>query len=77
MSTFPLAVPRPVHPTGIWNWLTTVDHKRIGILYGVTAFIMFLSGGVEATLMRIQLSGPELDIVSAAVFTPIFLRVRV
>ena len=72
MSTFPLAVPRPVHPTGIWNWLTTVDHKRIGILYGVTAFIMFLSGGVEATLMRIQLSGPELDIVSAAVFNQLF-----
>lgn len=72
MSTFPLAIPRPVHPTGIWGWITTIDHKRIGILYGVTAFIMFLTGGIEAVLMRIQLAGPELDIVSAAVFNQLF-----
>ena len=72
MSTFPISIPRPVHPTGIWNWITTIDHKRIGILYGVTAFIMFLSGGVEATLMRLQLAGPELDIVSAAVYNQLF-----
>ena len=31
----------------IWSWVTTVDHKRIGILYGVTAFIMFLVAGIE------------------------------
>ena len=49
MSTLVLPIPRrPAHPTGVWGWLTTVDHKRIGILYGVTAFILFLSGGVEA-----------------------------
>jgi cytochrome c oxidase subunit I len=29
-------------PTGFWSWVTTVDHKRIGILYGTTAFIFFL-----------------------------------
>jgi len=72
VSTFPISIPRPVHPTGIWGWFTTVDHKRIGILYGVTAFIMFLTGGVEAILMRVQLAGPELDIVSAAVFNQLF-----
>ena len=72
MSTFPISIPRPVHPTGIWNWITTIDHKRIGILYGITAFIMFLSGGIEATLMRVQLAGPEMDIVSAAVYNQLF-----
>jgi len=72
VSTFPISIPRPVHPTGIWNWMTTIDHKRIGILYGITAFIMFLSGGIEATLMRVQLAGPELDIVSAAVYNQLF-----
>ncbi len=36
----------PYH--GIWSWLSTVDHKKIGILYGVAAFIFFLAGGVEA-----------------------------
>jgi len=52
--------------------MTTIDHKRIGILYGITAFIMFLSGGIEATLMRVQLAGPEMDIVSAAVYNQLF-----
>jgi len=72
VSTFPLAIPRPVHPTGLWNWLTTIDHKKIGILYGVTAFIMFITGGIEATLMRIQLAGPEQDIVSAGTYNQLF-----
>jgi len=72
VSTFPISIPRPVHPTGVWGWITTIDHKRIGILYGITAFIMFISGGIEATLMRIQLAGPELDIVSAAVYNQLF-----
>ena len=41
--------------TGLWSWLTTVDHKRIGILYGATAFFFFLLGGLEALIIRIQL----------------------
>ena len=77
MTTFPIpisipSIARPVNPTGIWGWLTTIDHKRIGILYGITAFILFLSGGIEATLMRLQLAGPELDIVSAEVYNQLF-----
>jgi cytochrome c oxidase subunit 1 len=77
MTFFPIqisipSIPRPVKPTGLWSWLTTIDHKRIGILYGVTAFILFLSGGIEATLMRLQLSGPELDLVSAEVYNQLF-----
>ena len=46
-------------PTGLWSWITTVDHKRIGILYGTTAFIFFLMGGIEALLLRIQLGSPN------------------
>ena len=42
----------------LWSWITTVDHKRIGILYGVTAFIFFLIGGIEALIMRLQLARP-------------------
>ena len=34
----------------IWSWIATVDHKRIGVLYGITAFIFFLVGGVLALL---------------------------
>ena len=47
--------------TGLWSWITTVDHKRIGILYGATAFLFFLMGGIEALIIRLQLSGPEQD----------------
>src|SRR6059036_3401637 len=39
----------------IWNWIATVDHKKIGVLYGVTAFIFFLIGGLEALIIRTQL----------------------
>jgi len=77
LSSLPISVPnikisRPINPTGIWSWLTTVDHKRIGIMYGITAFALFLSGGIEATIMRLQLAGPELNIVSAAIYNQLF-----
>ncbi len=72
MTSIPLSIPRPTHPTGVWSWITTIDHKRIGILYGVTAFVLFLSGGLEALLMRLQLAGADQDIVSAEVFNQLF-----
>jgi cytochrome c oxidase subunit I len=40
---------------GVTSWLTTTDHKRIGIMYIVTTFLFFLLGGVEALLIRTQL----------------------
>ncbi len=58
--------------TGLWSWVTTVDHKRIGILYGVSAFAFFLIGGVEALLIRAQLARPGLDVVSAQAFNALF-----
>ena len=58
--------------TGVWSWITTVDHKRIGILYGVTAFIFFLMGGIEALIMRAQLARPDNDLVSAQTFNELF-----
>ena len=72
MTTIPLSIPRPTHPTGVWSWLTTIDHKRIGILYGVTAVVLFLTGGIEAMIMRLQLSAADQDIVSAEVFNQLF-----
>ncbi|MEX2226357.1 MAG: cytochrome c oxidase subunit I [Dehalococcoidia bacterium] len=45
--------------SGLWSWLTTVDHKRIGILYCVSALVFFLVGGIEALLIRIQLAQPN------------------
>jgi cytochrome c oxidase subunit 1 len=56
----------------VWSWLTTVDHKRIGILYGVTAFVFLLLGGLEALLIRTQLLRPNLAVVSAQTYNALF-----
>jgi cytochrome c oxidase subunit 1 len=61
-----------VEPTGLWSWLTTVDHKRIGILYGTTAFIFFLMGGIEALLLRIQLGSPNNTFLSPETYNQLF-----
>jgi len=54
------------------EWVTTVDHKRIGSLYIVYALIFLGVGGVEASLMRIQLSRPLNDFVSPQTFNRLF-----
>src|SRR5215469_182614 len=54
------------------EWVTTVDHKRLGIMYILYGLMFFLIGGVEATIMRIQLSGPHKDFVSPQVFNRMF-----
>src|SRR5688500_2453771 len=58
--------------TGLWDWLTTVDHKKIGILYAVTALIFLLVAGLEAMLIRIQLARPENDFLSPETYNQIF-----
>jgi len=45
--------------SGVLGWLSSVDHKSIGIRYIVTAFIFLLMGGVEALVMRVQLARPD------------------
>ncbi len=46
-------------PKGWLAWLTTTDHKKIGIMYFVATFVFFILGGVEALLMRLQLATPD------------------
>src|SRR5687768_1702971 len=57
---------------GVWSWLTTVDHKRIGLLYLYTALAFFLIGGLEAILLRIQLQGPNSQFISAEMYNQLF-----
>ncbi|HJS47599.1 MAG TPA: cytochrome c oxidase subunit I [Gemmatimonadales bacterium] len=65
--------PAPAHPkTGVWSWITTVDHKRIGILYGVSAFAFFLIGGLEALLLRIQLGTADNTFLSPELYNQLF-----
>jgi len=70
-APLPEAVPQ-TGESGIWSWITTVDHKRIGILYGVTAFLFFLLGGVEALFIRAQLMQPGLEVVGGATYNGLF-----
>ncbi len=58
--------------TGVWSWIMTVDHKRIGILYGATAFGFFLIGGIEALLIRLQLARPDNAVVSPETYNRLF-----
>ncbi|HVZ77612.1 MAG TPA: cytochrome c oxidase subunit I [Gemmatimonadaceae bacterium] len=58
--------------TGLWSWLTTVDHKRIGTLYLYTALAFFLLGGLEAEFIRAQLMHPNGTVVSADTFNALF-----
>jgi cytochrome c oxidase subunit 1 len=50
-------------PKGWLAWLTTTDHKRIGIMYFVATFVFFILGGVEALIMRLQLAQPDSTLV--------------
>jgi cytochrome c oxidase subunit 1 len=55
----PFLLRRPKSTTGFWSWFTTVDHKKIGILYIMTALGFFIVGGIEALLIRLQLAQPN------------------
>ena len=58
--------------SGIWSWLTTVDHKRIGVLYLITSMAWFIIGGLEAVLIRAQLQGPNGRLLSAEAYNQLF-----
>ncbi|MDQ0219162.1 cytochrome aa3 quinol oxidase subunit I [Peribacillus cavernae] len=57
----------------LWReWLTTVDHKRIGIMYLISALLMLFRGGVDAIMLRAQLSVPENKLLDAQHYNEIF-----
>jgi cytochrome c oxidase subunit I+III len=58
--------------TGLWGWLSEVSHLSIGRRYLVTAFVFFALGGIEAVLMRLQLSRPESQLIGPDLYDQIF-----
>jgi len=78
MVTEPQAPPIPAHPapaprpSGIWSWVTTVDHKRIGILYLFTTFFFFAAGGLMALVIRLQLEHANNQVVSPQAYNQLF-----
>jgi cytochrome c oxidase subunit 1 len=63
---------RPRATTGVWSWFTTVDHKKIAIMYATTAMFFFVVGGIEALAIRLQLAAPAGTILSAARYNEFF-----
>ena len=63
---------RPDWTTGIGSWLTTVDHKRLGILYMITAFTFIGLASIEAFIIRLQLAAPNQQLVSPDVYNQLF-----
>ena len=59
-------------PPGIAGFLGTVDHKKIGIRYIATAFVFLLLGGIEAGVMRLQLAGPDLSLLTPEQYDELF-----
>ncbi|MFM7253188.1 MAG: cytochrome c oxidase subunit I [Ilumatobacteraceae bacterium] len=63
---------RPVQTTGWKSWIFTVDHKKLGIMYGVVAMFFFLVGGLEALLIRLQLAAPDNTVLDAGLYNEMF-----
>jgi cytochrome c oxidase subunit 1 len=63
---------RPTTTTGWRAWVTTIDHKRIGVMYGAAAMVFFIIGGLEALLIRAQLWAPKQHLLSAETYNQVF-----
>ena len=72
MAAITAVIPRPTTYAGVWGWVTTVDHKKIGVLYGVSALVLMLIAGVEAGVMRMQLAQPDTGIIGGERFNQLF-----
>jgi cytochrome c oxidase subunit 1/cytochrome c oxidase subunit I+III len=71
-ATAPSAGEVEVERAGAFSWVATVDHKRIGTLYLVTALFFFAIGGVESLAIRLQLARPGLKLLSPDTFNQTF-----
>ena len=56
----------------LWSWLTTTDHKRIGILYVLSTTLFFFIGGAAATLIRLELFTPAGDLLTDDGYNKVF-----
>src|SRR3954463_2557596 len=62
----------PPWPAVLHDWVTTVDHKKIGILYVLMALVFLVIGGFEALLLRWQLLWPRYDFLGPDAFNQLF-----
>ena len=71
-SKFSVLLQRPVKTKGLWSWFTSVDHKKVAVLYMGTALIFFVFGGLEALLIRLQLFSANSSVLTAAQYNQMF-----
>nr|MBI2904719.1 cbb3-type cytochrome c oxidase subunit I [Chloroflexota bacterium] len=72
MATAASTLPASRPASGFMSWITTVDHKRIGILYLYTTFFFFIVGGLEALTVRTQLTWSNLKFIGPDVYNQVF-----
>jgi cytochrome c oxidase subunit I len=67
-----VAISRPPVAEGLLDWLTTTDHKKIGLLYIGSSFLFFLLGGILALVMRLELTQPGVQFVDPSTYEQLF-----
>ena len=71
-KTLPVHQPSYLEGGGILGWLTTIDHKRVAVMYLVSALFFMAFGGIEAMAIRVQLWRPDNHALSAATYNAFF-----
>jgi cytochrome c oxidase subunit 1 len=72
MATTTLAPAAPAYRTGLYAWLTTTDHKKIGIMYLINSFVFFFIGGLLVMAVRAELAQPGLQFVGDQMYNELF-----
>jgi len=72
MATTTLNPAAPAYRSGLYDWLTTTDHKKIGILYLINSIVFFLAGGILALVVRAELAVPGLQLVDESFYNQAF-----
>jgi cytochrome c oxidase subunit 1 len=72
MATTALAPAAPAYRTGLYAWLTTTDHKKIGIMYLINSFVFFFLAGIMVLVVRAELAQPGLQFVEDQMYNELF-----
>ncbi len=72
MATTTLTPAATAYRTGLYAWLTTTDHKKIGIMYVINSFVFFFIGGLLAMGVRLELAQPGLQFVQDITYNELF-----
>ena len=65
----PIEKDTPYYAKLIWDWLTTIDHKKIGVMYIIVSLVFFIIGGVQVWLMRLQLAVPDGTVLNSNAYS--------